>query len=145
MRFPVVQKCCVALAVQGLVGCSGYTSGPEAGLIGGIAASGAGAGIGAIIGDTISNGDVAKSAILGAAIGLPVGIILGVAYNNYQYNSVVEDNQEIISQNAATIRAHQGRIDELRDQFTEEASRINLDESGEDRIYDGPTLGQYRR
>lgn len=145
MKIQIVKKLAVCLGAVSTIGCSGYTSGPQAGLIGGIAGAGAGAGIGAIIGEVIDNGDVAKSALLGTAIGLPVGIILGVAYNNYQYNSLVDDNQEIIDENAEVIRAHQARIDELRAQYHDEASQIELDESNAATLYDGPTLGQYRR
>ena len=137
----------VTLALVTGLYCSGcgYTSTPNAGIVGGFSGGAIGAGTGAIIASSISNGDVGKSALVGGAIGIPVGIMLGIAYNNYQYHQIVDGNQDQIDRNKARISESQQDIEALRATFQTEASEIQVDPTRAEWIYDGPSVGQPRR
>ncbi len=130
-----------------LTSCAGTTGSAalDSGLIGGVAGTALGAGTGALIGEAMSNGDVEESALLGGAIGLVSGIAIGAAVHHYQEQSLIDGNDAQIQSNMEYLQSSQREIDGLRENLEADSYAIQPDESRREYLYDGATVGQYRR
>ncbi len=130
---------------------AGCMSGPETYSVGKSAAvAGAtgglvGAGSGAIAGAVIANGDIGASILLGTAIGVPAGIALGAIYAATENQRVLAEYDSIIKSNKEEILRRQTQIDQLRESLRDESMMFEPNTDLRDRIYDGPTLGNYYR
>lgn len=137
----------ISLVLLTAAGCGTTAPSPvfDSALIGGVAGSALGAGAGALIANNIDGGEVGESALLGGAIGLAAGAAIGAVYEQVKYERVVSANQEQIDANTAHIRTTQIEAEIERQRLLAESSHQAIDQSTRERLYDGPTIGQYRR
>ncbi len=103
-----------------------------------------GGGVGALVGSLISDGDVAASAGLGAAIGLGTGLIVGAVLDSREAEKSEAMRAELVTNQEAIILQDRELQDAYRE-VGEESQRQEIDDRQHEKIYDGQTLGNYRR
>lgn len=143
MRFLSPIKSILAVSVLFVAtACSTYT---ESGALGGVVGGGVGAGTGAWIGHAMSTSTAAEGAWVGTAIGVPVGILTAVLIQAYIEKKEIDDNNEIIEENARYIAERQKRLDSAREYLVEDSVMITPNKKLRDEIYTGATIGVYNR
>ena len=116
----------------------------NAALTGGVVGTALGAGTGAIIGAVISRGDIGKSALLGAAIGAPIVAGANAMYKSYKQDKQLNENQKIIDSTQEEITRSEKDISDLRRGINNDSHLIEVDDSRQEYLYSGPSLGSVR-
>jgi uncharacterized membrane protein YebE (DUF533 family) len=144
-HFNISKFLSFSVAAAILCGCSMSERSQQHALVGGAAGTVVGAGTGAAVGAAIANGDIATSALLGGAIGLPIGIVAGLAFQNMEEQSEINQNDSRIRANQSRIQSTQKEIEDYREKLLAESNDIEIDESKGEHKYIGPSLGNYYR
>lgn len=109
-------------------------------MAGGVAGAALGAGTGALVAHEAGSG-----ALVGGAIGVPVGVAVGIGVHEYQKDAELRDNRNRIVKGAEDLAEQQRELDRTREDLNRDSETLRPSDGLAEPLYDGPTVGQYRR